>query len=622
MPEAPLLAGSAVYPERESPRELALDRLQASLGFWYEQAFARQAPEAEEFARQVGAQSQRIRQGTLGTRLAEVRYRARRDGPSAERLAECLGLCCAAFGAQAEPWMSPTALGAAALLVKGRIAEVTSPTDRTGALVLAALALAVQGTPVHVMTASEARGRRLAELLRQPLEALGFSVAFVVQAMNVRERRQAYSASVVCGPQRVLATDYLRDRLLLGRRLGPLRGRLERLGGGARAGAQTALPGLHCALVDDADGVMLDDSRVPLVISADADQASQRLVHEQALELSRALAEGADFALGNDGAELTLAGAERLSRLVLPLGGAWLARQRSEQLVGAALDAVHVLQRDRDYRVVQGRLVIPEPEGAPPEEEEQDPLLRGMLEVKEGCKLSGARDVLARLSVARFFGRYLHLAGVCADARGLERDFWAMYSLKTQRCGPPQAPAIPCRARVFLATEARRAALVEAARTLVAQGKPVLLALRTHDEAQALAPLLAGLTDPNMLKLNLHPAQRDIEQPPAEGVHLLVAELHEAGRHVEQIRQAYGAMSCEQFLAMEDAAVAAAVGVLARARARYAAGAMGELPAAPAQRLAARAQRGAERAHSELRRVAAQRERQLEDLLAFSGQLE
>jgi preprotein translocase subunit SecA len=417
--------------------------------------------------------------------------------------------------------------------------------------------------------------------------------------------------------------DYLRDRLVLGRRRGSVRGRLERLAGTARQGSQTMLPGLHCALVDDADSVLLDDSRAPLVISADADQARQRLVYEQALEIAQALAEGADFTIGEEGAQLTPSGAERLSRLVLPLGGEWLARQRREELACAALDALRVLERDRDYRVAQGRLVVPEPEGEPPEDaEEQDPLLRGMLEVKEGCRLSGARDVLTRVSVLRFFGRYLRLAGSCADARGLEREFWSLYSLRTRRCGPAPEAEPACGARVFLTTAARRAALVETARALVESGSEVVIALRAQDEAQALAPLLAEIAGAGRLKLNLHPAQRDLDAAPRASAHLLVAELHDAARHLAQVRQAYGAERCGQFIALEDQGVAAAAGPLAVAAARLAPSARSELPGALAQWFAARAQRGMERSQSFLRRAAAQRERQLEDLLAFSGQLD
>jgi preprotein translocase subunit SecA len=612
-----------IYPERDSRRDAALDRVLASAGFWIGQVFARELPEPRELANRVHEHAQRFAGASPDARVAEVRYRLRRDGFAGERLDECLGLCCAAIGGSAPVAISPAVLGAAALMVNGFVVESGSEAERMQALALASMAFAIEGTPVHAVTASEARARRLAGMLAAPLAALGCTAGFVSQSMGARERRQAYGASVVCGPQRVLAMDYLRDRLLLGRRLGPVKGRLERLASSAQLGSQAMLPGLHCALVDDADNVLLDDSRAPLVISADADQARQRLLYDQALEIARALAEGADFAIGAEGAEFTPAGAERLSRLVLPLGGAWLARPRREALVGAALDALHVLQRDRDYRVVQGRLVIPEPEGELAEdEEEQDQVLRGMLEVKEGCKLSGAQDVLTRLSAARFFGRYRHLAGACADARGLEREFWSLYSLRTRRCGPVQAAAAACGARVFLSTAARRAALVESARTLLESGSTIVLALRTQEEAQAVAPRLAGIAPCERLRINVHPAQRELDQAPPGDTHLLVGELHEAARHVAQLRRAFAARRCGQFLALEDPGVAAAAGAVACAMARLRASAQGELPGALAQWLAARAQRGMERAQATLRLAAAQRERSLEDLLAFSGQPE
>lgn len=624
MPTARLLAEQGFYPERETAREPALDRILANLGFWCGHAFSRRLLDQEEFAQQVLSHARRFRDQPPRAHVPGVRYKLRRDGFRADRLAECFGLCWVASGAQDTDMSAPTVLTAAALLVHGSIVEISEAAERASALALAATALAILGTPVHVVTTSDTCASRMADALRGPLGALGSSVACVAQAMGARERRLAYAAAIVCGAQRVLAMDYLRDRLLLGRRKSSLKGRLEWLASGAPHRAQTMLRGLHCALVEDADMVMLDDSRAPLVISADVDQARQRLLYEQALELARVLVPAVDFALGDEGAALTDGGSERLSQLVLPLGGEWLARQRRDELAVAALDALHVVHRDRDYRVEQGRVLFPKGGEQPADTEEEDPLLRCLVEVKEGCRLSGARDVLTRLAVSRFFRRYLHLGGVCADARRLEPEFWSLYSLRTHRCGPPSVPATPCSSRVFASIAARREALARAVRARMSGGGSVLLALRTQDEAQALAPMLADLADRGALRFTLHPAQRDAQRAAGESglLHLVVGELHDAERHVAQIRKAYGAGTCEQFLAIEDRLVAAAVGWIAAAAGGLVAAPGGELPSRLAHWVAKRAQRGAERAQARLRRAAALRESQLDDLLAFSGQLD
>jgi hypothetical protein len=101
-------------------------------------------------------------------------------------------------------------------------------------------------------------------------------------------------------------------------------------------------------------------------------------------------------------------------------------------------------------------------------------------------------------------------------------------------------------------------------------------------------------------------------------LHLAIAELHDSARHVAQVAQAYAAGSCEQFLALEDEALASLVGTAAQG-ARAAAGSDGELSAAAAARIAAAAQEAAERAAARARREMSSREQSLEDLLAFSG---
>jgi hypothetical protein len=116
--------------------------------------------------------------------------------------------------------------------------------------------------------------------------------------------------------------------------------------------------------------------------------------------------------------------------------------------------------------------------------------------------------------------------------------------------------------------------------------------------------------------LSLYPAQRGVARAANLGapLHLAVAELHDAGRHVAQIAQAYAACSCEQFLALEDEALAALVGTAARA-----ADGDGELSTAAAGRIAAAAQQAAQRTAARARREVMSREQSLEELLAFSG---
>ncbi|HZN86293.1 MAG TPA: hypothetical protein VFB53_05845, partial [Burkholderiales bacterium] len=234
--------------------------------------------------------------------------------------------------------------------------------------------------------------------------------------------------------------------------------------------------------------------------------------------------------------------------------------------------------------------------------------------------------------------------GTCVDARGLEGEFWSVYGLRCTRAGWAGA-GMRVGARAFLASATRRAALVDAVRARAAGGDAVVIAVRSNAEAGALTGALAqaglrfgvlrdtggaeqravldGLEQPGAVALSLFPAQRGIARTASARVplHLAVAEMHEAHRHVAQIAHAYAASSCEQFVALEDEGVAARAGWLAVRRAR-AGRRGGELAPAAARRLAAAAQRGMERAAARQRRELRAREQSQEDLLAFSGRAE
>jgi preprotein translocase subunit SecA len=328
-------------------------------------------------------------------------------------------------------------------------------------------------------------------------------------------------------------------------------------------------------------------------------------MYEQALELARTLTPGTDFTLDGDAIRLTQPAAWRLERLVAPLSGIWSARGRREELVSWALEAIHYLQRDVDYRVENGRVLFPPPA---PDAEEPGPdelELRKLVEVKEGCQLSSVPEVLARLSVPRFLSRYAALAGICADAGGVEKDFWALYSLRTVRAGPPSEARAPAY-RVFLTAQAKHAAVIERS-----QSGPVVVAVRSRAQAQALQGDM-------QIPITALPV---LQAPPSqdEAIELLVAELPVAGRHIAQAWRAYGARSCTLLLSLDDEAVASAIPASVKWLMRVSARASGELTPRWARWVAQRAQRALERNQRMARQDVKARERLLDDLLAVSG---
>ena len=630
------------YPERDDVRESLPDRLAAGVSARLHRAFGRGFDDGDTIVGEIERAAASLRAAPLPARVSQTRYRLRRDGCTDALIVECLALCSIGLEQTGIARPAAAAFAAAAAQLRGGIAALADDGNRFAGLALAVAASALRGEPVHVLTRSDARAVEVARLLRDYCEPLGVSTVAVAQGVDFRGKREAYAATVVCSTAREIGLDYLRDRLQLGARQGALAGAVARLSGDAPVETRLLLRGLHGAFVEDAGVVMIDDARLPLVIAAEADQSRERLLYEQALELARALDPERDFTLQDGELALTEGGRQRLAQLVSPLGGIWAARNRCEQLIVIALRALHEFARDRDYQVMQGRVLFPVPAGKEAEERsEGDEMLQKLTEVKEGCALSGRRDVLARISVPRYFNRYLRLAGVCADARPLARELWSLYRLRVTGEDPPQT-SVACAARVFVSAQARRDALVRHAVEAQAGGYALLIAMRSQQEAEAVMEGLtaagiavgvvrgrgddadrqtvAGLAKPGAVAMTCYPAERSVmRDPSAVPLHLLVAELHDARRHIEALCRIYTANRCEMLLSLDDETVKVFAPAALTAWARRSAGRQAEAPSRPSHWLARRVQAAMEREQRLLRQELLSRDVYLSDLLAFSG---
>jgi preprotein translocase subunit SecA len=628
-------SGEGVYPERAQVREAFADRLVGRIGFRLHTLFARGPHDPSLLIAEVREHVTRFASGLLAPRVPDLRYQLRRRGLQAAVVPEVLAMYAAACGVLP----APEILGAASAMLRRRVVDLPNPVQQRQAAAFAASAFALCGIPVKVIVASDASARRSAQAMQEPMAALGLSVGCVAAGMDLTARREAYRADVVCAGYREIGNDYLRDRMMLGGQRRPIHSALEHIAGDAPPDDRLWLRGLQCAVVEDADLVLIDDARVPLMISAESDHSQERLLYEQAIELARALDEEADFFSDEEGVRMTATGSGRLARLTQPLGGIWGAQHRREELICEALTALHYVTRDRDYQVAGGRVVFPAPG---PEQQGDvppaDATLQRLIEVKEGLKLAGKRDVLGRVSVPRFFQRCLFLCGVCADAVGLEGEFWTMYRLKTERAALP-APPPRFGARVFATGEHLQRALQQAVSE--AAGQPLVVAFRTPAAAKAamaalasagLQPgLLRGADDeqeraalkavrtPGALTVALSPAERSValEGPPV--LRLIVVEPPDSLRHLARLQRAYAARNCDVWFCLADEAISNQLDLPGQAVAAMIQEDKGELPSGRAMWLVRRIQRRIEQAHVGVRRDVMMTDQYLGDLMAYSG---
>src|SRR5262249_11414099 len=156
---------------------------------------------------------------------------------------------------------------------------------------------ALAGIPVHVVTVNDYLAERDAEAMGPVYRALGLSVGLIVSGMDPAARRAAYACDVTYCTNKEVAFDYLKDRIALEGSPSRLRRLLERLADAPGRSERLIHRGLHFALVDEADGVLVDEARTPLIIADRREVAEERELFGAALALARELEAGRDFAV-------------------------------------------------------------------------------------------------------------------------------------------------------------------------------------------------------------------------------------------------------------------------------------------------------------------------------------
>ena len=314
-------------------------------------------------------------------------------------------------------------------LLQSMIAEMQTGEGKTLTAVLAAGTVALSGVPVHVITVNDYLALRDAENMTPVYNALGLTVGVIQEGMEPSERQQIYASDIVYCSNKELAFDYLKDRIELGDKPSRIRHQLAKVG--AQPGG-LLLRGLYFAIVDEADSVMIDEARTPLVISAAVSDQDEKQVYLKALQLARQLEVNTDYEIFSREryVQINTSGKNKLAELTRGPTGIWNGASRREMLVGQALSALHLFLRDRHYIVSDGKVeIVDEHTGRVMADRSWEAGLHQMIEAKENCELTSHRDTLARTSYQRFFKLYIHLSGMTGTAREVQGELWREYGL-------------------------------------------------------------------------------------------------------------------------------------------------------------------------------------------------
>jgi preprotein translocase subunit SecA len=643
------------YPERLEPPPGKLDELgERAAGVVLRRIRARRA-RAERMARQVddlGASIAKLSDEGLREVASELRGLLRRDGLRADHVARSFAVVREVAERRLGQRPYDVQVMGGFVLLDGMVAEMETGEGKTLTATLPACTAALAGIPVHVITVNDYLVARDAAGMGPLYEALGLRVGAVQHEMAPDERRAAYACDVTYVSNKDVAFDYLRDRIALGGTPSRIRLELERLGGKGSRADRLLLRGLCFGIVDEADSVLVDEARTPLIISSPEEfDDLEEEVYETALSVAEALEPGRDFSL--DARErqvhLTSEGEERVRSATRGLGGLWTGQQRSEEFVRQALSALHLFVRDQHYLVADGRVqIVDEFTGRLMPDRSWERGLHQMVEAKEGCDLTGRRDALAKISYQRFFRRYRRLAGMTGTAREVAGELWSVYGLPVVRIPTNR----PLRRRemgheVYASSDARWRAVVERIQEVHDAGRPVLVGTRSVQASEHLSRLLeeavlphrvlnarqdreeaqvvAEAGQPGRITIATNMAGRgtDIRLAPelreTGGLHVIATERHEAARIDRQLFGRCGRQgdtgAYESFASLEDELVRAHASRLGRLLSGRDAGPHSRLH----RWLMHHAQRRAERLHSGIRRQLVRMDDQIATMLAFAG---
>jgi len=588
-------------------------------------------------------------------RVRQVRARLGAEGFSDAPLSEAFALVREATRRTLGMEQFRTQLTAARIMLDNQLAEMATGEGKTLAAAVAAATAALAGVPVHVITSNDYLVARDAEHLGPVYRMLGLSVGAVTRPLDQAQRRAAYACDLAYCTAKELTFDYLRDRLVRRHLQSDLHDRVRQLDGGRTESTGLLLRGLWMALVDEADSILIDEARTPLILSQPRVNPQQQAYVQQALRVAVHLAAGRDFRLDPSAqvADLTAAGRERLAQLVTTLGGLWQDRRHRDEIVSLALVAHHLLYRDQHYLVRDRKiLMIDQTTGRVAPGRVWSRGLQQLLEAKEGCPLSGEMETIAQITYQRFFPRYLRLCGMSGTLTEAQRELAHVYGLRVARV----ALRRPCRradfgTRVFLRREDKWQAVIQRVQEMQRAGRPVLIGTDSVADSDQLsirlaaarvdhqvlnarqdseeAAMVARAGEPGRITVTTNMAGRGTDIPLAPGVaergglHVICCQ-HNSSRRIDRQLQGRAARqgdpgSTETVLSLEDGMMARSLPALIKRAAGALAGGKPVLPAHLGKLLARLPQTIEERRQHQQRKLLLEQDRQSERRLSFSG---
>ena len=379
------------------------------------------------------------------------------------------------------------------ILHQGRIAEMRTGEGKTLVSTLPAYLNALEGKGVHVVTVNDYLAKRDAEWMGQVHEFLGLKVGVVLNSMTSEERQEAYKCDITYVTNNELGFDYLRDNMVIYKE-------------------QLVLRGLHYAIIDEVDSVLIDEARTPLIISGQSGKSTA--LYEMCDLLARQMKRGddvqeltkmdaimgvvqeetGDFVVNEKDKiiNLTAAGMEKVERFFHIDNFADPENLEIQHNIILALRAHNLMFRDKDYVVKDDQvLIVDEFTGRIMPGRRYSDGLHQAIEAKEHVKVKRESKTLASITFQNFFNLFDKKCGMTGTALTEETEFREIYGRDVVVI-PTNRPVIrkELQDAVYKTKREKLNAIVNAVEEAHATGQPVLVGTITIEASEELSRML------------------------------------------------------------------------------------------------------------------------------------
>ncbi|WP_077429031.1 preprotein translocase subunit SecA [Anoxybacillus kestanbolensis] len=379
-------------------------------------------------------------------------------------------------------------------LHEGNIAEMKTGEGKTLTATMPVYLNALTGKGVHVVTVNEYLASRDANEMGRLYQFLGLSVGLNLNSMSREEKQAAYNADITYGTNNEFGFDYLRDNMVLYKE-------------------HMVQRPLHYAIIDEVDSILIDEARTPLIISGTAQKSTKLYI--QANAFVRTLKRDVDYTYDEKtkSVQLTEEGMNKAERAFGIDNLFDLKHVTLNHHINQALRAHVVMQRDVDYVVEDGKIVIVDPfTGRLMRGRRYSDGLHQAIEAKEGLEIQNESMTLATITFQNYFRMYEKLAGMTGTAKTEEEEFRNIYNMQVIVI-PTNKPVIRDDRPdlIYRTMEGKFRAVVEDIAERHAKGQPVLVGTVSIETSELLSGMLTkrGIRH-NVLNAKNHAKEAEI----------------------------------------------------------------------------------------------------------------